>query len=507
MEQIKIGWGREIYSLDEPVLLPGQMYMRVSEGIHDPLTVTALCLDGGAGQDCVIFCTLDIVVLRNGVIDLTVAKVREKHPEIPEKAIIMGATHTHAGITLADTPEVSPDGKKIYPGSKCREHIVNQCAKAICTAWENRKPGGIAFGYGYAVVAHSRRVAYFEDTNILHPNPVAPNGRAIMYGETNDPQFSDFEAGADHFVNALYTVDEAGKLTGIVCNIPCPSQLFEHQYEQSADYWHNVRESVKKEFGEDVYLLPQCAAAGDLSPRLLHYKAAQQRRMDLKYGLKYDYTRSVYDPNQAGLTDEGEHNKIEGERRDIAERVLKALHEIWGWAQKEIATEVPLTHVMETVELDRRMITDEEVKWCEDSVKVLAQDLPRDGDKDALTVAVTKFNAIRARNERAIQRYKDQQTQPTIATKIHVLRVGEIAFASNRFELYMDYMHRIQARSPFIQTFIIQLAGDEGGSYLATQRGREDKGYSASLFCNQVSPEGGQQLVEETLRVLNEINA
>ena len=49
------------------------------------------------------------------------------------------------------------------------------------------------------------------------------------------------------------------------------------------------------------------------------------------------------------------------------------------------------------------------------------------------------------------------------------------------------------------------LAGDEGGSYLPTQRGVEDKGYSASIFCNQVSYEGGQQLVEHTLGLLNEM--
>jgi hypothetical protein len=93
---------------------------------------------------------------------------------------------------------------------------------------------------------------------------------------------------------------------------------------------------------------------------------------------------------------------------------------------------------------------------------------------------------------------------------MHVLRLGEVAFASNRFELYMDYMHRIQARSPFTQTFIIQLAGTtsgEGGSYLATERGVWGRGYSASIYCNVVSPQGGQELVEATLAQLNRLAA
>ena len=85
-------------------------------------------------------------------------------------------------------------------------------------------------------------------------------------------------------------------------------------------------------------------------------------------------------------------------------------------------------------------------------------------------------------------------------------RVGEIGFASNPFELYQDYMHRIQARSPFIQTFITQLAGENAGGYLATERGEFNKGYSASIFCNTVGSEGGQELVEYTLNKLNELS-
>ncbi len=92
--------------------------------------------------------------------------------------------------------------------------------------------------------------------------------------------------------------------------------------------------------------------------------------------------------------------------------------------------------------------------------------------------------------------------------ELHVLKLGDIAFATNRFELYVDYQHRIQARSPFEQTFIVQLAGQpgaEGGSYLATERAVKNKGYGAILSSNLVSPAGGQELVDETVAVLNEI--
>ena len=116
--------------------------------------------------------------------------------------------------------------------------------------------------------------------------------------------------------------------------------------------------------------------------------------------------------------------------------------------------------------------------------------------------------SLRDRHKQIIDRYEEQKTQPKLPMELHVIGIGEIAFASNRFELYMDFQHRIQARSPFEQTFIVQLAGqpgNTGGSYLCTERGYEGRGYSASMYCNLVSPQGGQELVEETVKVLKEI--
>ena len=95
------------------------------------------------------------------------------------------------------------------------------------------------------------------------------------------------------------------------------------------------------------------------------------------------------------------------------------------------------------------------------------------------------------------------------STEARLVRIGDVAFASNGFELFMDYMHRIQARSPFIQTFVVELAGhlgkDQQGGYLATQRAVDNKGYSATINQCPVSPKGGQELVEATVKGLKEL--
>ena len=500
MSQLKIGWGKQELSTTEPILIPGQMYMRVSEGIHDPLYATAMCVDGGEGQDVVIFCTADLVVLRNGVIQMTRDKVAKLCPEIPVEKIIMGATHTHSGGCVNETPEKTPDGKEIYPGTKYREFFTDQCAKAIVQAWNNRADAGMAYGYGYAVVAHSRRTTYCDDYSKKKSSNIAPNGHAVMYGKTNDEWFSGYEAGADHFMNLMFTFDAKQKLTGIVVNVPCPSQLSEHFTKLSADYWHNVRELIAKEYGEDVFVLPQCAAAGDLSPRILHYYKAQARRMALKYDLHYT-------PGPAKANSGDEYAKVMGERYDIAERICDGIREVYAWAKKDICTQLPVVHEVLDMNLMRRMITDEEKAWCEQNIQDMKDQIPdqEGADPEVFRKAMSRYNSVKGRNERAINRYYDQQNEPNWPARVHVVRIGDVAFATTRFELYMDFMHRLQARSPFVQTFVVQLAGEEGGNYLATERGKRNKGYSASLFCNMVGPEGGQQWVENVLETLNKI--
>lgn len=500
MEQVKIGWGRREISMNEPVCIPGQMYIRVSEGIHDPLYVTALCVDGGKDQDVVIFLSCDVVTQWGGILKPMCRKLKELRPDIPDYAIVWNYTHTHSSIDLGNPPDKTPDGMPIYSGEKTREFFTKQAIEAICEAWDNRKAGGIGYGYGYAVVAHSRRVVYFDELLERKKDKrdfMTPSGTGCMYGNTNYDLFSHYEAGADHFLNLMFTFDGNDKLTGIVVNVPCPSQVSEHFTKITADYWHDVRELVKKEYGEDVYVLPQCAPAGDLSPRILHYKEAQARRMELKYGLGYD-------PATAGFSN---YNKVMAERYDIAERICDGIRDVYCWAKKDIQTQIPVRHRKLNVKLNRRMITEEEKNWCKKNIEAMKNYIPDENSStpEEVRKAVSQFNSVRNRNMRAIERFETQNENPYLDNEIHVTQVGDIAFATNRFELYQDFMHRVQARSPFIQTFCVQLSGDEGGSYLPTQRGMDNKGYGCSMFDNIVGAEGGQQWVEFTLEALNEL--
>ena len=496
MEQVKIGWAKREVSTTEPVSLAGQHHLRISKGIHDPLYVTALAIDGGAGQDAVILVSCDVESLRSGIIKKTVGKALAMDPTVPGDAVVMNATHTHTGGKISDAGVKPLPGMNVFPWEEYQEFYATRAAEAICEAWANRKPGAVSYGYSYAVVGHSRRTVYFTDKSVGKVS--TSNGHCVMYGNPRDPDFSHYEAGADHFVNVLVTYGEKGEITGFVVNVPCPSQVSGSEEEMSADYWNEVREAIAKEFGKDVFILPQCAAAGDLAPRILHYREAQARRMALKYDLGYD-------PNQAGYGKPGWINKTMSERYDIADRILFAVKDVASWAKKDIRTEVPVDHVLTTVQLKKRMMTEAEYERCKLALQNLKLVIPEGASAADVERITSNYHTVEWKQTSSIARYENQDPEERVPMRMHVLRIGDVAMTTSRFEYYQDYMHRIQARSPFPQTFVMQLAGEENGSYLPTERASANRGYGAAFYENPVGPEGGQQIVEETLRILGEL--
>ena len=86
--------------------------------------------------------------------------------------------------------------------------------------------------------------------------------------------------------------------------------------------------------------------------------------------------------------------------------------------------------------------------------------------------------------------------------EFHVIRLGDIAIATNPFELFMDYGLLMKVRSKAVLTLLVQLSCQHSG-YLPTERAAKGSGYSADNYL--VGPEGGYKLVEETVRRINEM--
>ena len=102
-----------------------------------------------------------------------------------------------------------------------------------------------------------------------------------------------------------------------------------------------------------------------------------------------------------------------------------------------------------------------------------------------------------------VERFERQKPEDVYQVEVHVIRLGDVAIATNPFELYTDYGIQMKARSRALQTFVIQLAGP--GTYLPADRSLAGGAYGAIVQSNAVGPAGGRMLAERTIDAINSL--
>ena len=89
---------------------------------------------------------------------------------------------------------------------------------------------------------------------------------------------------------------------------------------------------------------------------------------------------------------------------------------------------------------------------------------------------------------------------------MHVLKLGDVAFATNPYELFLNYGNQIRARSLAKQTFLSQLTCGAYG-YLPTEKAEAGSHYSAFVGSGTAGHEGGALLVRKTVQEINKMFA
>ena len=423
--------------------------------------------------------------------------VRAMDPKLPLDKWIVNSTHTHSGAAVFGPGRHGvPEGTPYDEKGEYRRMFLNSCAEAIAEAWRTRALGKVAWGYGFVAAGFSRRTIYSEDLTKLPAfkydpnNPVMP-GRGTMHGP-NLPEFSHYEAGMDPFANYLFTFDMNDQLTGGIINISTTAQCGAVESGKlSADFWNEARAAFKAKYGDHIHLLPQCAAAGDITPRQQHYNKALSRRLKLKYG-------------------ERAENRVLRYRMDIAERVLASFDEVLSWASKDKRFMLALCHSVIRPKLERATYAPDDVAAAQRCLDELEKLPPPDETDPAAHLKTLTYRATqRGKYLKVIRTADSVKKLPALDAEFHIVRLGDIAFASNPFELFIDYMHRIQRQSPYELTFIVQLAqmGGPAGGYLPTERAVANRGYSAEPYSYSISPAGGATLVRETVKELRRLYA
>ncbi len=491
MSELLIGWAEESLVPDKKVNVYGQFYERISNHVETEITATAMAISKGEQSAIIVSC--DLTSVNQYLIDQVKSDLLEMCPDFPVENLIIGATHTHTSVGYTRRgvsssakdilKEFMPPEKQYTPIVKADDSVMSsedalfflsvRIAKAAKNAWENRAEGGFTNGFGRAVVGFCRRVCYND-------------GSAQMWGDTNTATFTQLEGGNDSGIELLYVYNKENKLTGVVANIACPSQILEHRSFISADYWGEVKRNLRKELGEDLFLLPMCGAGGDQCPRDLVRWVQPESPINDPNIKRPDVIDRVADPSMFDLSG----CRRVGKR--VSNEILAVMEELG-----EPQTDAVFEHQVITLDMPLRKAT---IKEYNEAVREIEYFVEKNKDKDFTFEDTARMHVYAG----TIARYREQQTVETKPIEVHIIRLGDIAIATNPFELFLDYGNRMKARARAKQTFIMQLTAGAMG-YLPTEKAEQGGHYSAYISSGQFGHEGGDLLTRKTITTINKM--
>ena len=482
--ELRIGWDNQDITPARPVELIGQYYQRISRRVRDPLSVTALAMEQrtSAGTAAAVMVSGDLLFITRDLQQEVRECIGSQAPGLDPKMVLINGTHIHSGPAYFAPFRWWKPAAQVMPPDEIRALWRDRITRAVVNAWNARRPAGVSDARVYAAAGFCRRT--------LHAD-----GRAVMYGDPGQTDFVGMEAGHDHAVQMLFTWDDREALTGVIVNVPCPSQVLEARYVVSADFFGELRARIRKTYGPQVQMLAQVSAAGNQSPRDL----PAQRHDDVNYW------------DESGV-------------RAIARRLEHAVAEGYASARECIERAPVLKHMVRDIALPVRRASTREYRGAAAEVKRLSA---RYADAETASRHLyarfvadmhagekkkrhgpfdnKELDFVQLENAQAvIQRFDAQDGTPAFPVELHAVRVGDCAFVTNPFELYLDYGQIIQARSRAKRTFVVQLTGDAAG-YLPTQRAVAGGGYGALIINGHVGPDGGQALVDASVRAIQSL--
>ena len=489
------GWSEVSITPDKKISLAGQFAERISEYVEKPLTVTAMAVD--SGDDQMVLVSTDLVGVSYNLVEDVRAKLAGNKLGLDPEKVILSAIHTHTGpvyprgqrqkaVSGASSDAKTllkallPEGKKyveaanvtdnpdIMQGQEMLDFLVERIARCVLEAWSERAPGSFSNAFGRAVVGMCRRVGYND-------------GSAQMWGDANTAVFEALEGGNDSGIELMYVFDENKKLTGIVANLACPAQCVQHRLFVSPDFWGETKMLLREYFGEDLFLLALCSAAGDQCPVDLVRWVEPESDVNDPNLKRYNPPVRKADPSMFDLAG----------MRKAGKRIAKEIIEVWNEGLDPVQDDPTFEHQVHWMQLPIRRTTLSEVAAAKKAIRDYLNDKPGDVDfNDAANLQV---------HLGILRRFQVQEVMECLNTEVHIIRMGTIAIATNPFELFLDYGNQIKARSLAEQTFLVQLANGAEG-YLPTKKAEDGGHYSAFISSGQVGHIGGEQLVRETLQ-------
>jgi neutral ceramidase len=425
--------------------------------IHDELHARCLVLDDGGTR--LAFVVVDNVGVPREVLDEAKRRVHEA-TGLPVANMMMSATHTHRGVSARGPTKVFLGG----PFDSYQTFLIGRIADGVHRAINNLEPARIGWGAGQ-VPQHvfNRRWRLKEGMTVV--NPFGGRDRAVNNPNATKKELVAGPAGpVNPEVYFLSVQSPSGRPIALLANYWLhyvgPGGV--PQDHLSADYFGAFCDRIQELLGADRQDPPYVGL--------------------LANGPCGNIGSHNYDPKAPPSPRYGPWEKIRKVADDVAQEVLRVhrttKHHDW----------VELKAAVSELELWMRRPTREQLAWAQG---VLAR---------PATVSPIHIREVTyARRTLAAQEWPE-----TVSVVLQAFRIGGLGVAAIPFEVFVESGLEIKARSPFKDTFTIELANGSYG-YLPTPEQHELGSYETWLGTSRVEIQASRKIEARILDLLGQV--
>ena len=419
--------------------IAGYYSERGADGVHDPLNAKVIVLESGGTKAALV--SLDLIsTLRETVEEAR--RLIESETGIPGRNVMISATHSHTGPTLAGTRRFDALGGTHEKAVRFTEELPKKIAAAVAEAAKNLQAAEARYGSREEHrLAFNRRFHMRDGSVGWNPGKLNPN--IVRVAGPTDPE-----------VQVVYF--SGGKNDAIATYVNFPIHLDTTGGTHfSADFPFALSESLARAKSAEMMTMFTMGCSGDVNHIDVSSRAPQKG------------------PQEAARIG-----------TILAANVLRTFETLRTNQGSGLRVS------SEMVELPIPPVTDDEVaeaRKIAERVAARSQPAPRFMDQ----VKAFKVLDVHARAGKPHE------------VEVQVIALGEeIAWVSLPGEIFVELGLSIKAGSPFKQTIIASLANGSVG-YIPTVRGYSEGNYEA--ISSRCAPGSGELLVASAIRQLRQL--
>ncbi|MEQ9407704.1 MAG: hypothetical protein RIK87_08240 [Fuerstiella sp.] len=420
--------------------------------VHDELFARCLVLDDGKSRIAIVLC--DNVGIPQEVFDAAKRQIQAA-TEIPESHLLLASTHTHSATTARGPSKVIwQDDLTDY-----QKFLATRISDGVRRAINHLEPAKIGWGSveepsevfnrRWHVTDPKQRTNPFGGVDTVRMNPPRGSGTLVKPAGPIDPEVSFIS------VRAL-----DGRPLALLANYSLHYVGGVPSGDISGDYFGYFAKFMTQKLGAQDQTIPfvgmmSNGTSGDINN--INFREKSPRR-------------APYEKMQ-----------------EVAEKVASGVYE----AEKsvEFRSWVPLGAALEHLTLHVRKPTAEMQQHFE-QVRSKADDDPKGHVRELIY---------------ADRIEKLMKAPDTIDVPLQVLRIGDLGISAIPFETFVEIGLDLKDRTPFADTFTIELANGSFG-YLPTPEQHELGGYETWLGTNNVEFEASRKITETLLKLQQDVH-